>query len=392
MDATQLSFCYHDRHNILDIEKKFSTTDCNAGCKISNNINISPYATNNDENTQIQINERGRELKSRLLKKKASVIMTEKINEKSSKPRKNIKTRKERASSFSAVLSSSKISHQKLIRTKLAEKLYSSEREENFVWKNEDSKEFLVFSQETEFLHFLEGQTGFLSVENNQSLSNEQISTERSENSHEIDNYLGEYFNTHSRYFSSQEVKELTCEIEIARNSNFEKPPSRSEDIFYEKSLGHGIAAVLEIVRNQRVLYSVSSACAEEDHDRKVSRKSQTEFKNITDIVQNDTDRISQYVEVALRRIDNYGRLLTVKEAFRELCYRFHGKGPSKNRQQKRVNRYVQELITKKRLTSELVTRQTNKILQIQRKLSLPYILVDRNSIIEGSNHFIQNK
>ena len=40
--------------------------------------------------------------------------------------------------------------------------------------------------------------------------------------------------------------------------------------------------------------------------------------------------------QVALTRKDEYGRILTPKEAFRQLCYRFHGIQPSKGTQEKR--------------------------------------------------------
>merc|ERR1719191_2310306 len=59
-----------------------------------------------------------------------------------------------------------------------------------------------------------------------------------------------------------------------------------------------------------------------------------------------------QRIETALRRTDDYGRVLTAKEAFRELCYHFHGKHPSKNRLNKRAKQYVRDLTGKKRLTT----------------------------------------
>ena len=41
---------------------------------------------------------------------------------------------------------------------------------------------------------------------------------------------------------------------------------------------------------------------------------------------------------VRLERYDEFGRVMTPKEAFRELCHRFHGKAPGKKRMAKRLN------------------------------------------------------
>ena len=37
-------------------------------------------------------------------------------------------------------------------------------------------------------------------------------------------------------------------------------------------------------------------------------------------------ERVARSVEAALTRKDEFGRILTPKERFRELCYQFHGK------------------------------------------------------------------
>eukprot|EP00793_Prasinoderma_coloniale_P000593 PRCOL_00003741-RA len=46
---------------------------------------------------------------------------------------------------------------------------------------------------------------------------------------------------------------------------------------------------------------------------------------------------------VRLERYDEFGRVMTPKEAFRELCHRFHGKAPGKKRMAKRLKQYRDE-------------------------------------------------
>ncbi|XP_009798436.1 SART-1 family protein DOT2-like [Nicotiana sylvestris] len=51
---------------------------------------------------------------------------------------------------------------------------------------------------------------------------------------------------------------------------------------------------------------------------------------------------------IHIERTDEYGRILTEKEQFRLLSHQFHGKGPGKKKQEKRMRQYQQELEIKK--------------------------------------------
>eukprot|EP00746_Dinoflagellata_sp_MGD_P152232 gnl/MRDRNA2_/MRDRNA2_83527_c0_seq1.p1 gnl/MRDRNA2_/MRDRNA2_83527_c0~~gnl/MRDRNA2_/MRDRNA2_83527_c0_seq1.p1 ORF type:complete len:333 (+),score=14.15 gnl/MRDRNA2_/MRDRNA2_83527_c0_seq1:653-1651(+) len=165
------------------------------------------------------------------------------------------------------------------------------------------------------------------------------------------------------------------------------------DDIILDGSMGRGIGTTLEIMRNQGMLHSEKVKQIEKNENLQKLSSNQAISKNtlLADTVQNDTDAISERVDIALRRTDKYGKPLAAKEAFRELCYRFHGKGPSKNRLRKRVNQHLQMITRAKKATSELVTWETNRSLEIQRKLSSPYILLDRNFNIE-SKHTLYSK
>jgi len=239
----------------------------------------------------------------------------------------------------------------------------------------------------------LEEKTRIFSVDTNHSSRKGGEISEWSAKSAETNinkDYLANCTNSSDGYFSIEEDKELTHEIKILEDDEIEMKMGRSENILYEKTVGRGIGAALEIMRNQGILHTFESEWAGRNQDRKFSKIVPKMFFTDENMLQNDVDTVSRRVDVALKRTDNYGRPLTVKAAYRELCYRFHGKGPSKNRQQKRVYQYVNELAVKKKLTSMIVSRQTNKMHEIQQKLDMPYILLDKNSTIGDCKFSVQ--
>lgn len=53
---------------------------------------------------------------------------------------------------------------------------------------------------------------------------------------------------------------------------------------------------------------------------------------------------------VKLEYIDDNGRILNLKEAFRYLSHKFHGKGPGKNKIEKRLKKMEQEGVCEEHL------------------------------------------
>ena len=52
---------------------------------------------------------------------------------------------------------------------------------------------------------------------------------------------------------------------------------------------------------------------------------------------------MSDNIDDALTRTDEFGRVISPKEAFRQLCYNFHGIKPSKNKEEKKIRKYLEE-------------------------------------------------
>lgn len=69
------------------------------------------------------------------------------------------------------------------------------------------------------------------------------------------------------------------------------------------------------------------------------------DLKKVVKIGRNATDKDKEFAnrEVKLEYRDKHGRLLTQKEAFRDLCYQFHGHGASKKKEEKRLKQIARE-------------------------------------------------
>jgi U4/U6.U5 tri-snRNP-associated protein 1 len=69
--------------------------------------------------------------------------------------------------------------------------------------------------------------------------------------------------------------------------------------------------------------------------------------------------------EIALDYRDEEGRELTRKEAFRQLCYQFHGYGSGKKNQEKRMKRHTEEnsdtKVTKQKLSGMEALKKSQK-------------------------------
>ena len=75
-----------------------------------------------------------------------------------------------------------------------------------------------------------------------------------------------------------------------------------------------------------------------------------------------------------LDRFDEFGRKLTPKEAFRELCHRFHGIEPGKMKREKRLRQYQEE---QQRLAASSVIDE--RVKNVQREHAVPYVVLSGN-------------
>ncbi|XP_058447937.1 U4/U6.U5 tri-snRNP-associated protein 1 isoform X2 [Malaya genurostris] len=79
---------------------------------------------------------------------------------------------------------------------------------------------------------------------------------------------------------------------------------------------------------------------------------------------------------VKLEYIDDSGHLLTPKEAFRYLSHKFHGKGPGKNKVEKRLKKSEQEGLMKKMSSTDTPLGTLNMLQQKQKETQSPFIVL----------------
>lgn len=83
---------------------------------------------------------------------------------------------------------------------------------------------------------------------------------------------------------------------------------------------------------------------------------------------------------VRLQYVDEQGRPLTKKEAFRRLCYSFHGKGPGKNKLEKRLKKREEELKRMKAVTNEHVLKTAQAMEEAMARAKTPHIVLGLNA------------
>ena len=69
------------------------------------------------------------------------------------------------------------------------------------------------------------------------------------------------------------------------------------------------------------------------------------DLSKVVKVGKNATDKDKEFAnrEIKLEYRDKHGRLLTQKDAYRELCYQFHGHGASKKKEEKRLKQIARE-------------------------------------------------
>lgn len=79
---------------------------------------------------------------------------------------------------------------------------------------------------------------------------------------------------------------------------------------------------------------------------------------------------------VRLNYTDDTGRELTAKEAFRLMCHKFHGKGPSKNKRETRMRRELRELRLKQMETDDTPLGSTSALREETRRTGVAHVVL----------------
>ncbi|KAM3283032.1 SART-1 family protein DOT2 [Capsicum chacoense] len=155
------------------------------------------------------------------------------------------------------------------------------------------------------------------------------------------------------------EVKETKEEEPSVKEEEMEVTP---DDTIREVPVGKGLAGVLKLLQERGTL--------KEDIDwggRNMDKKK----SKLVGIRGEDGKK-----EINIERTDEYGRILTPKEAFRLLSHKFHGKGPGKMKQEKRMRQYQEELKIKQMKNSDTPSQSVERMRETQAQTRTPYIVL----------------
>lgn len=92
-----------------------------------------------------------------------------------------------------------------------------------------------------------------------------------------------------------------------------------------EVDVGTGLSGALKLLREQGIFKEKSSSKLHVD---------------VRDNHGKDDRFKDAFNDIRIDRVDECGRILTEKEAFKKLCHGFHGKKPGKRKQEKRMRKH----------------------------------------------------
>lgn len=158
------------------------------------------------------------------------------------------------------------------------------------------------------------------------------------------------------------EVKETKEEEPSVKDEEMEVIP---DDTIREVPVGKGLSGVLKLLQERGTLKE-DIEWGGRNMDKKKSK--------LVGIRGEDGKK-----EIHIERTDEYGRILTPKEAFRLLSHKFHGKGPGKMKQEKRMRQYQEELKIKQMKNSDTPSQSVERMRETQAQSRTPYIVLSGN-------------
>ncbi|XP_022717380.1 SART-1 family protein DOT2-like [Durio zibethinus] len=159
---------------------------------------------------------------------------------------------------------------------------------------------------------------------------------------------------------------------EVVDTSADEKPANEDKDeivpdeTIHEVAVGKGLSGALKLLKDRGTLKE-GIDWGGRNMDKKKSK--------LIGIV--DDDRQSdRFKDIRIERTDEFGRIMTPKEAFRIISHKFHGKGPGKMKQEKRMKQYQEELKLKQMKNSDTPSLSVERMREAQAQLKTPYLVL----------------
>jgi len=138
------------------------------------------------------------------------------------------------------------------------------------------------------------------------------------------------------------DMEELAKQVKNDEDTGFEATSGRSSGV------GRGLSSFVSMLKTTG---EISNKSAREElrgrakDERNYEIYDPTDLSKVVKIGRNATDKDLELAnrEIKLEYRDKHGRLLTTKEAYRDLCYQFHGHGAGKKKEEKRLKQIERE-------------------------------------------------
>jgi len=153
------------------------------------------------------------------------------------------------------------------------------------------------------------------------------------------------------------------------KSGNFQEEEEEEEEVLDSEPLvASGIAATLQLLKRQGGVELDSYA------GRKTDKRLAEELPEIN----KDNKR-----RLLLERVDSHGRIMTPKEAFREISHVFHGKRSGKNKQEKQIREWQEDIKRKTMLATDTPLNTVAAIQSEQERTQSAFIVLSGISATE---------
>ncbi|CAN6236267.1 unnamed protein product [Urochloa humidicola] len=158
--------------------------------------------------------------------------------------------------------------------------------------------------------------------------------------------------------------------VAMEEDAQAEKPAKvdeeevKPDEVIHEVAVGKGLAGALKILKERGSLNEGT------DWGGRTTDKKKSKLVGVEDGPK----------DIRIERMDEFGRVMTPKEAFRDLSHKFHGKGPGKMKQEKRQKKYQDEMKTKRMKSSDTPLMAAEKMREAQARNQTPYLILSGNA------------
>merc|ERR1712079_647937 len=127
--------------------------------------------------------------------------------------------------------------------------------------------------------------------------------------------------------------------------------------------------------------YNIEDKSRDHEEDDRKRRGGRGADRGYSGPTQTFSEKKGYEPSVNLEYIDDSGRSMTSKEAFRYLSHKFHGKGSGKLKTEKRQKKVMEESLMKNMSSTDTPLNTLGKLRQKQKDSATPYVILTGNKV-----------